>query len=141
MTKARTSYLIVEHNKDIIYKYAKENKDITNVQFMEKLNLTKGQVAHATRYLVSHRHLTKTIRRGSQGRFAYYNATGLVYNKKDKPPVRRTIDPAITALSPEAKAVAKIYRLLDREPTAQPKKVKRTLQVSIQSGMQMFGGW
>lgn len=137
----RTSYVITEHNKDIIYKYAKEHRDVTIVQFMEALNLSKGQVTHAVKYLVHHRHLTKVVRRVFAGKWAYFNSTVFEFHKRDKPPVRNTKDPAILDLPPEAKAVATVYKLLDREPTAKYVRKKHRIQVNMQSGMQGFGDW
>jgi hypothetical protein len=124
-----------------IYEYFKTHRDCTMSDVISDLGITKNQATHHLRYLVGHNHIVKMVRRNAAKRFAIYNLGRRPYSRKAKVnPVR--VKPEVLDLSPQVKAVTRVFKLLDRKEHIHPKaKPRKTNYGSMQSGMAMFGNW
>lgn len=128
-------------NKELVYSYAVANKEVTIAQFMKALNLSKSQVHYAVRYLEANNYLKKEIKQGYHGKTSCYTATMRKYVKPEKVKPVRVAQKVAVELTPEAKAIVKVYKLLDRVPHKNPKPKQHRVTVNMQSGLQAFGDW
>lgn len=121
-----------ENYKHDLCTYLKTHKDVTVIDIMKALNLTKNQATHYLRFLTERGHVAKYVQRNKTKRFAIYNAGQKPFKKKAKPIIEDTVDR--TVYVPHAR----IVKLTDRPyfSDLMPKKYKTT--VSIGSGMTMF---
>lgn len=132
-----------EETKDRIYKYVSAHSNVTMPELVRELGISKGQAMHALKFLTYRNHISKSIVQTKNGRFAQYNKDRVQFIKQVNIKIERVKNEFILELAPQAKAVAKVYRLLDRAPSKQPKEKSRSNSrvYGMQSSMQMFGNW
>ena len=124
-----------------IYEYIKAHKNCIAPDMIKELGITKNQSIHHLKYLVGQGHVVKMVRRNATKRYAVYNLGNQPYSRKVKVNPVHSKEPELI-LAPQAQAVVRVFRLLDRKTHMQPKaKSKTHLYGSMQSGMQMFGNW
>jgi hypothetical protein len=128
-----------EDTRVSIYEYIKAHNNCIAPDMIKELNITKNQSIHHLKYLVGRGHVVKMIRRNATTRYAVYNLGNQPYSRKVKVnPVHVNDQPL--ELAPQAQAVARVVRLLDKHRPAPPKS-KAKHYGSMQSGMAMFGNW
>lgn len=129
-----------EDTRVSVYEYVKAHANCIAPDMIKDLNITKNQSIHHLKYLVGQGHLVKMIRRNATKRYAVYNLGKQPYTRKVKVnPVHNKIE--TVELHPQAQAVARVFKLLDRKHHQPREKPKATHVGSMQSGMAMFGNW
>lgn len=128
-----------ENTKEKIYEYMLTHRDVVLKELSSELGISVGALSYSVQNLVARGHLVKRIQRHATTRFAVYNLGKVEFRKRVRvPKVKLPKSEAPTKELPqEAKAVATVYRLLDRPREAAPKSKKRT-KVYIGSTMSLF---